>query len=148
MSFDDRRLVLAAGLRGSTWATIGEVVARVLAGAGWQVELDERGSVERNPRLVAGGKAHLGVTNPTAARGAFQGANHYAHDVPRPNLRLLAVFRQPNWEGFAVRAELGITDLAQIAERRPALRMIGGDGVTQRKVWAHYGLSPELLQSW
>lgn len=146
MASDSGRLVFAAGLRGSTWATIAEIVGRLLTDV--QLEVDEHGSVERNPRLVGDGQADLGVTNPTAARGAYTAANHYAHDAPRRNLRLLGLVHQPNWEGFAVRAELGITDLRQIADRKPALRFIGGDGVTQRKVWAHYGLSPDILQSW
>jgi uncharacterized protein len=139
--------VFAAGPHGSTWATIAEVVTKVM-GTAYQFSIDEQGSVERNPRLVGDGQAHLGVTNPTAARGAVHGTNHYSHDGPRPGLRLLGLVYQPNWEGFAVRAELGITDLQEIADRKPALRLIGGDGVTQRKVWEHYGLSPELIESW
>ena len=148
MSFDDKQVTFAGARRGSQWATIGEILGKALASDGWQVRVDEGGSVERNPRLVASGEADFGATNPTAVRGAYSGMASYEGEPPRRNLRAIAGIRQGNWEGFAARAELGITDLAQIAERKLPLRVVGGTGHTQLKVWEHYGMSPELITSW
>jgi TRAP-type uncharacterized transport system substrate-binding protein len=148
MSFAGKQLVFGGGVRGSQWATLGEIAQRALAPHGYAVRVDENGSVERNPRLVASGEADLGATNPTAVRGAFSGTGSYTGEEPRRNLRAIATVRQGNWEGFAARAELGIKDLGDIAERRLPVRVIGGDGHTQLKVWSHYGLSPELIESW
>ena len=94
MSFEDRELAFAGGVRGSHWATLGEIVARALAPHGWRVRVDEGGSVEHNPRLISSGEAHFGASNPTAVRGAFAGKGSYAGEEPRRNLRAIAAVRQ------------------------------------------------------
>jgi TRAP-type uncharacterized transport system substrate-binding protein len=148
MSFADKRLTFAGGIRGSSWGTLAEVVARALARRGYDVRIDRGGALERNPRLVAAGEVEISASNSTALRGAYAGAGSYAGEEPRRNLRILAVVRQPNWEGFAVRADLGVAGIEDVLQRKLPIRVIGGDGHTQRKVWEHYGLSPEMIQGW
>jgi TRAP-type uncharacterized transport system substrate-binding protein len=54
----------------------------------------------------------------------------------------------PVWLGVAVRWELDITDLGQLAERRLPVRVLGGSSEPFRAILRHYGISQEKIQSW
>src|SRR5919198_415710 len=54
----------------------------------------------------------------------------------------------PAWLAVAARWETGLTDLAQVAERRLPVRILGGTGDLFGPILAHYGLSRELIESW
>ena len=65
-----------------------------------------------------------------------------------PRLRTLATIMMPTWLGIAVRRETGITDLAQVRQRQFPLRVLGGGPDLFEPIWAHYGPSRELIESW
>ena len=148
MGFDDRKLVFGGAGPGTPWGTLGLVVSRALAPLGYEVRVEPEASRDRNPRVLADGKVDLGGTNAHAARWAYQGKHTFAGEAPRRNLRLIATIMHPAWLGIAVRAETWITDLGQIKERQLPVRVIGGRGALFEPVWAHYGLSRALIESW
>jgi TRAP-type uncharacterized transport system substrate-binding protein len=47
-----------------------------------------------------------------------------------------------------VREELGITDFAQIKERRLPLRVVGGTGEMFSPVWKYFGITREQIEAW
>jgi TRAP-type uncharacterized transport system substrate-binding protein len=148
MSIQDRQLVFGGAGPGTPWGTLGLVVGRALAPHGYDVRVEAEASRDRNPRLLSDGKVDLGGTTAHAARWAYQGKHTFAGEAPRRNLRLIATIMHPAWLGIAVRAETWITDLGQIRERQLPVRVIGGRGALFEPVWAHYGLSRALIESW
>lgn len=157
MSIADRKVVFAgadSGIPGrepDVWSprtTMGKIVERALRPLGYTVTIDRRGFGMANPRLVSDGECDLGCLGPDHLCWAYQGKFDFAKDGPRRNLRVLASIHFPAWMGIAVRWETGITDLIQIAERKPPLRIIGGTGPTYELIMEHYGFSRKSIEAW
>ena len=157
MSIADKHVVFSganSGIPGrepDVWSprtTMGKIVQRALKPLGYDVEIDMRGFGMANPRLVSDGQDDLGCLGPDHLCWAYQGKFDFAQEGPRQNLRVLASVHFPAWMGIAVRWETGITDLAQIKERKLPLRVVGGGGVQYKLIMEHYGLSRELIESW
>jgi TRAP-type uncharacterized transport system substrate-binding protein len=148
MSFDDKRLVFGGAPPGSPWGTLGEITARALAPLGYEVRIEPEASRGRCPGMLTGGLVDLGATQAITTAWAYKGIHGYTKEGAYPRLRALATIMHPAWLGVAVRWDTGITDLGQIRERKLPVRVIGGVGEMFEAIWAHYGLSRELIESW
>jgi uncharacterized protein len=151
MSFADKKLVLGGAgghHRGTPWRTLSEISERVLTPMGYEVRIDGRASRNNSVRLMVSKEVDMGATHSTRARMAYQGTYEFAGEEPRTNLRIIAHIEHPSWLAVAVRAESGITNLAQIKERQLPVRVQGGTDVYAERIWAHFGLSRSLIESW
>jgi hypothetical protein len=148
MSFDDKRLIFGGAPAGTPWGTLGEVTARALAPHGYTVHIEEEASRGRCPGMLTRGLVDLGATVSTMTRAAYEGTRGYKADGPQRRLRVLATIMLPAWLGVAVRWETGIKDLAQIKDGRMPVRVVGGTGEIFGDIWAYYGLSQGMIESW
>jgi uncharacterized protein len=148
VGFSEKQLVFGGAPPGSPWGTLGAVAARALEPLGYSVRIEAEASMGRCPGLVHDGQVDFGANQSMTTRWAHLGINSYKHAGPLPRLRTLATVMMPAWLGIAVRWETGITDLAQVRERRYPLRVLGGGRDLFEPIWAHYGLSRELIESW
>jgi hypothetical protein len=81
-------------------------------------------------------------------RSAYKGTGIYAKDKPRTNLRLIASIQDPTYVMVAAKAETGITDLAQIRQKRwPVRILIAGVGSDSTSILAHFGLSRQAIEA-
>jgi TRAP-type uncharacterized transport system substrate-binding protein len=99
------------------------------------------------PRNAPGlGPVGFGAVAIQFLRNAYRGTGMYAKEKPRTNLRLIANIQDPSYVLVAAKAETGITDLAQIRQKRWPVRVltagIGGDSAA---ILAHFGLSLEAI---
>jgi TRAP-type uncharacterized transport system substrate-binding protein len=107
----------------------------------------------RAPLEVANRRVDIAYVNPSAiATMAYRGKGFYKRKLP---LRALACF--PSWDriGFAVKKELKITSLRDIAERKIPLRVstreVGVDNPTSyavSKILSFYGISLDKIKAW
>lgn len=148
MGFGNRHLVFGGAPPGSPWGTMGAVAAQALEPLGYDVTVEAEASMGRCPGLIHTGSVEFGANQSMTTRWAYAGIKSYAATGPMPRLRTLATIMMPAWLGVAVRWESGITDLGQIQERRYPLRVLGGRSELCAPVWAHYGLSRELIEAW
>jgi uncharacterized protein len=116
----------------------------------------DMGSLE-NPITVAGGEADVGFTNPPVnARFAMEGRGPY-HQAVGATLRAIARFPEPDYMLWLVAEELGISSLADIAQRQIPLKVVSGrlgpDGPDPlsflvEQVMQFYGFGQQELESW
>jgi uncharacterized protein len=139
----DRPLVFAGStcILGTSepWYALGEVAARILEPRGYQVQIICETAGPINARYVADGRADLGGTSPSMAANAYAGIRGFAGEGKRDHLRAIACICRPSWMAIAVTQESGITDLAQIKERRLPLRVFVGS----EPMLKYYGMSRE-----
>lgn len=153
------------------WGVVGEFVKEAMKPYGWSIQLcGTCAGGPREARLVAAAaippRPPVGSTDPTPPNGpldfgatatqflwwAYQGTHDFAKDpgAPQKQLRLVATINDPSFMLVAVKAGSGITDLAQIKEKRlPAKILVltqGGD--TNFAVLDHYGLTKQAVESW
>ena len=92
------------------------------------------------------GAVDFGAVAVQFLRNAYRGIGNYANDKPMTNLRLIANIQDPSYVLVAVKAESGITDLAQIRDKRWPVRILtAGIGGDPARILAHYGLSRESI---
>ncbi|HUB81998.1 MAG TPA: TAXI family TRAP transporter solute-binding subunit [Bryobacteraceae bacterium] len=101
------------------------------------------------PRNAPGlGAVDFGAVAIQFLRNAYRGTGIYAGEKPRTNLRLIANIQDPSYVLVAAKAETGITDLAQIRQKRWPIRIltagIGGDATL---ILAHFGLSRQMIEA-
>jgi len=166
--FANKRPVLAAAcLKGCPWGEIGEYVRHSLAPIGYDVVLCENCNRLLGPGLVAdaaypppltedemslgtvtrvNAKVDFGITTTGVLHLAVKGVGPYA-GKPRTNLRLLTRIEDPYYVLVAVKANSGITDLAQIRERKLPVRILTAGAVDQ-KILEFYGLSEARIVSY
>jgi TRAP-type uncharacterized transport system substrate-binding protein len=74
----------------------------------------------------------------------------YAEEGPYPRLRVIATIMAPNWLGIAIRKELGITDLSQLRDCKPALRVssMGSWGLACERILEYHGVTRERIEAW
>jgi para-nitrobenzyl esterase len=101
------------------------------------------------PRNVAGlGPVEFGAVSVQFLRNAYLGTGVYARDGPRANLRLIANIQDPSYVMVAAKAETGITDLAQIREKRwPVHVLTAGVGGNVAAILSYFGLSKETIEA-
>ena len=101
------------------------------------------------PRNVPGlGPIDFGAVAIQFLRNAYRGTGLYAKEKPRTNLRLIANIQDPSYVLVAAKAETGITDLAQIRQKRWPVRILSaGIGSNPSRILAHYGLSKEAIEA-
>jgi TRAP-type uncharacterized transport system substrate-binding protein len=133
---------------GTPWGTLALVVKRALEPIGYEVEIEILSWGANNPRYVADGRADLGATQYRAVQEAMDGTEAWQGEGPRGNLRLIATINQPAWIGVAVRAETGITDLAQVAEKQMPIRLKTGPERAIGTILEYYGLSRQNIAEW
>jgi len=148
MSFEDKRLVFGGAPPGSPWGTMGAVAAQALGPLGYAVTVETEASMGRCPGMVHAGALQFGANQSMTTRWAYAGIKAYAESGGMPRLRTLATIMMPAWLGIAVRWETGITDLDQVKQRQYPLRVLGGTRELFDPIWAYYGLSRQLIESW
>jgi len=148
MSFDDKHLIFGGAGPGTPWGTLGEVTGKALASHGYDVRIEREASRGRCPGMLTQGLVDLGATQSIMTRWAYEGTHGYTKDGPYSRLRSIATIMHPAWLAVATRWDSGITDLSQIKERKIPVRVLGGQGEMFGAIWAHYGLSQELIESW
>lgn len=168
--FDLKRPVMASACpHACPWGELGEFVQAAMKPAGYEVILcrncnREKGApiVSRRgipPALDAGdlrvgttqrvnGPVDFGVTESGMLSMAYEGKGMYAGQAPLPNLRLIAKLEDPTYLLVAVRKDLGVTDLAQIRERKLPVRILADFQPSTTPVLDYYGLSREAVASW
>jgi hypothetical protein len=77
---------------------------------------------------------------------AYEGAGPYAHDAPMKNLRMIANIQSPWFLVAAARADTGITDLAQIKQKRWPVRVYASrTDQMVAQILAYYELSVDSI---
>jgi len=97
--------------------------------------------------LPPDGPVDFGATINEFLWWAYQGTHDYAGEGPRENLRLLADIQSPYYYIVAVKADLGITDLSQIRQKRWPLRVLTDGHGPSATVLDYYGLTREAIES-
>jgi uncharacterized protein len=168
--FGVKRPVLASACaKGCPWGELGDFVKEAMEPLGYEVILCRNCNRTEGPRVVAAAsfppelgaqdsfvgtttrvnaRVDFGITESGFLSWAFAGRHTYAEDGPHSNLRLIAKIEDPMYLLVAVKAASDITDLAQIAAERRAVKILGGDSPTSRPVLEHYGLTREAVTSW
>jgi hypothetical protein len=140
------RTVLASACpHACPWGELGEFVQEAMRPLGYDVVLCRNCNRTEGPRVV--GKASLppqllpsdllvgthervnapvdfGITESGFLSWAYNGRYTYEKDGPYRNLRLIAKIEDPYYLLVAVKPESGITDLAQIKEKRLPVRIM------------------------
>lgn len=149
------------------WGELGDFVKEAMAPLGYEVILCRNCNRTEGPRLVAkaarpppligqdlqvgtdtriDAPVDFGVTASGFLAAGYEGKGAYAKDGSFRNLRLIAKIEDPTYLLVAVRKETGITDLAQIREKRLPVRiLVAGESATA--LLEHYGLTPQVLAS-
>lgn len=151
------KLNMATFNMGSSWYTYGATIAEIVREAlpaGSQVNiLDQAGGVG-NPKLVGDGKVPLAISFNVTDRWAYDGTEEYKKDnKKRDNIRGVAGYLDEYFVGIVARKDLGITDLAQLKEKKPKLNLmtvpVGGLGeVANRLILEAYGMTYNDIKSW
>jgi TRAP-type uncharacterized transport system substrate-binding protein len=161
--FDVKRPVLAAACEhGCPWGELGDFVAQAMKPLGYEVILCRNCNRDQGPPLVASASyppelgvadtfvgtttrvnapVDFGVTESGLLAWAYAGLYNYAPHGPYANLRLIAKIEDPTYLLAAVKADSDITDLSQIAERKLAVKILGGDSPIAQPILDHYGLT-------
>ena len=154
------------------WGAVADIVKAAMKPYGYDVQVCYNCMTGNAPRIVAAAKipepvetawkqfpmispnqyeqapkgpVDFGATSVQTLWYAYQGTHGYAGEGPRHNLRLLAVIQSPNYLITAVKADLGITDLSQIRQKRwPVRVLLGNEGAA---VLAYYGLTRQSIEA-
>jgi TRAP-type uncharacterized transport system substrate-binding protein len=167
--FGVKKPVMAAACEnGCPWGELGDFVKESMAPSGYEVILCRNCNANLGPGLVskAGYPPELnknniadgiqrvdapvdfGVTASDFLSRAFFGEADYTSIGPLTNLRLIAKIEDPFYLLVAVKAESGITNLAQIREKRLPVRVLCmGSPITQ-PILEYYGITRKDLESW
>jgi TRAP transporter TAXI family solute receptor len=151
------------------WGELGEFVKEAMQPLGYEVVLCRNCNRAEGPRIVAGAKhppqltpldllvgthervnapIDFGITETGFLSWAYNGRHTYEKDGPYRNLRLIAKIEDPYYLLVAVKADSGITDLAQIKQRRMPVRILASVSPTSQPLLDYYGLTKEAVESW
>ena len=168
-----KRPVFGGACRICPWGAMAEVVQQAMKPYGYDVQICYNCNAADAPRIVSEarlpppykpdpavpeilaprnvpglGPIDFGVVSTQILRSAYRGTGAYAKDGPRSNLRLIANIQDPNYVLVAAKAETGITDLAQIREKRwPVHVLSAGVGSNAAAILAYFGLSKEVIEA-
>ena len=168
--FAVKRPVFAAACpNGCPWGELGEFVQEAMRPMGYDVILCRNCNRTKGAPIVA--KAGLppaldagdmrvgtvervnapvdfGVTESAMLTAAYEGRDLYQKDGPYTNLRVIAKLEDPTYLLVAVRKDTGITDLAQIHDRKMPVRILADFQASSTPVLDYYGLTREAVASW
>ncbi len=151
------------------WGEIADFVREAMKPLGYDVVICRNCNRDEGPRLVSkhalppalnddnlrtgvtvriNAPADFGVTESGMLGWAYEGKMLYAREPAFTNLRLIARIEDPTFMLVAVRAETGISDLAEIREKRLPVRILSDGQPASRLVLAHYGLTEDAVRSW
>lgn len=167
--FDVKRPVMAAACpNGCPWGELGDFVQSAMKPLGYDVILCRNCNRAEGPRIVGkasvpppltpldrlvgtmqrvNAKVDFGVTESGILASAYDGTGAYAADGPYKNLRLIAKIEDPTYLLVAVKADSGITDLAQIRDKHIPAKILS-TGASAALTLDYYGLTREALTSW
>lgn len=167
--FDVKRPVFAGAPRGGPpWGEIGDFVREAMAPAGYSVVLCRNCNLYETARLVGktsyppplsakqidegtvrpNATVDFGVSVSYLVAWAYEGKQIYSKDGPYKNLRLIANIEDPWYLLMAVKADSGISDLRQVAERHLPAKVLYDGTPTATAVLDYYGITAEKLSSW
>jgi TRAP transporter TAXI family solute receptor len=168
--FANKRPVLASACEhGCPWGELGDFIRDAMQPFGYDVILCRNCNQDKGPPLVSQAShpppitgldtfvgttstvdapVDFGVTESSLLGWAHDGHYNYAQHGPYSNLRLIAKFEDPSYLLMAVKADSGITDLSQIAAKKMAVTILGGDSPIAKPVLDYYGLTPSAVTSW
>jgi TRAP transporter TAXI family solute receptor len=168
--FDVKRPVLASACEhGCPWGELGDFVVEAMQPLGYEVILCRNCNKDQGPPIVAQASypppigfldtfvgtttrvdapVDFGITESGLLAWAYDGRYNYGQSGPFQNLRLIAKIEDPTYLLVAVKADSGITDLSQIAQRQMAVTILGGDSPIAKPVLDYYGLTPSAVMSW
>jgi len=168
-----KRPVFGGACKICPWGALGEVVKTAMQPYGYDVQICYNCNRADAPRIVGDAKVpppyepdpnvpeilaprnapglgpvDFGATAVQFLVGAYRGTGAYAREKPRTNLRLIANIQDPNYLLVAAKKETGITDLAQIRQKRwPVRILVGGTGGgLETPILAYYGLSRQSIE--
>jgi hypothetical protein len=168
-----RRPVFGGACKLCPWGALGEIVKQAMQPYGYDVQMCYNCNRADAPRIVAGAKlppsyekdtavsetmappnppglgpVDFGATEAVFLWGAYRGTGVYAGEPPRKNLRLIAKIQSPYYLIVAAKADTGITDLAQIREKRWPVRVLMGlDAGAGKTILEYYGLSRQSIEA-
>jgi TRAP transporter TAXI family solute receptor len=168
----DRKPVFGGACRLCPWGAMAEVVQAAMKPYGYDVQICYNCNAVDAPRIVSEARmpppykpdpavpeilaprnvAGLGAIDFGAVaiqflRNAYKGTGPYSKDKPRTNLRLIANIQDPSYVLVAAKSETGITDLAQIRQKRWPVRILtAGIGGDSTRILAHFGLSKQAIE--
>jgi uncharacterized protein len=155
------------------WGAMAEIVKQAMQPYGYDVQICYNCNAADAPRIVSEarlpppyrpdpavsealaprnapnlGNVDFGAVAVQFLRNAYRGTGPYAREAPRTNLRLIANIQDPSYVLVAAKADTGITDLAQIKQKRWPVRIltagIGGDAT---RILAHFGLTRQDIEA-
>lgn len=162
-----RRPVLQAACDHCPWGALGNLVKKIMASYGYDVQVCRSCSGREGAHIVAkrlyppeisdrqfaegtlvnpDGPIDFGVTGMGFVRRAYDGTAGFP-DGPFRNLRIIARIENPSYFMMAVTRESGITDLKQVRERKLPVRILQGVGTAAPQVLAYYGLTPKDVET-
>ena len=169
----EKKPVFGGACRLCPWGAMAEVVQTAMKPYGYDVQICYNCNAADAPRIVSEarmpppykpdpavpailaprnapglGAVDFGAVAIQFLRNAYRGTGVYAHDKPRTNLRLIANIQDPSYLLVAAKAETGITDLAEIRQKRwPVRILVAGIGGDPTAILARYGLSKEVIEA-
>jgi hypothetical protein len=169
----EKKPVFGGACKLCPWGAMAEVVKEAMTPYGYDVQICYNCNAADAPRIVSEartpppykpdpavpeilaprnapglGAVDFGATAIHFLRNAYRGTGVYAKEKPRTNLRLIANIQDPSYVLVAAKAETGITDLAQIRQKRwPVRILLAGLGGDSSRILAHYGLSKEVIEA-
>jgi para-nitrobenzyl esterase len=168
-----RRPVFGGACKICPWGAMAEVVQAAMKPYGYDVQICYNCNAADAPRIVSEAKMpppykpdpvvpeilaprnvpglgaiDFGAVAVQFLRSAYKGTGVYAKEKPRTNLRLIANIQDPSYVLVAAKAGTGITDLAQIRQKRWPVRILSaGIGGTPARILEHFGLSREAIEA-
>ena len=154
------------------WGAVAEIVKAAMQPYGYDVQICYNCATGEAPRIVAAAKmpepiekawkafpfipssqspppphgpVDFGATSVQNLWWAYQGTHGYSGEGSRKNLRLFAVIQAPNYLIVAAKAGTGITDLAQIKQKRWPVKLLTDGNEVSTAVLAYYGLSRDAI---
>ena len=168
-----KRPVFGGACKLCPWGAMAEVVQAAMKPYGYDVQICYNCNAADAPRIVSEarlpppykpdpavpetlaprnvpdlGPVDFGAVSVQFLRSAYRGTGVYTRDGPRANLRLIANIQDPSYALVAAKTETGITDLAQIREKRWPVRVLtAGVGGNAAAILAYFGLSRETIEA-
>jgi uncharacterized protein len=174
LGIKNKKPVLGAACKVCPWGALADIVKEAMQFYGYDVQICYHCARADAPRIVADAKmpppwedalkafpmiarsdippppnapVEFGITNLSFVRWAYEATHVYSGEPPRKNLRVFAVIQSPSYLLVATRTELGITDLAQIKQKRWPVRILTGVGSEADTILAYYGLTRPAIEA-
>ncbi|MGQ9632973.1 MAG: TAXI family TRAP transporter solute-binding subunit [Bryobacteraceae bacterium] len=167
-----KRPVFGGACKICPWGAMAEFVQAALKPYGYDVQICYNCNAADAPRIVSEarlpppykpdpvvpeilappnapglGPVDFGAVAIQFLKNAYKGTGPYSKEKPRTNLRLIANIQDPSYTLVAARSETGITDLAQVRQKRwPVRILLAGIGSGSSSILAYYGLTRQAVE--